>query len=69
MNQVASREDECSVRVDKGVVSTAGFHSMEVLKYIIKSAVHPRDIISPLLPLLLVFLLPLTLLYFLFFSC
>ena len=67
MNEVASREDGCSVRVDKGVVSTAAFHSVEVLMYIIQSAVQPRDIALPLLPLLLVFLLPLALLYFLFF--
>jgi hypothetical protein len=67
MNEVASGEDGCSVRVDKGTASTAGCHSMDVLKYIIQSAAQLHDIALLLLPLLLVFLLPLTLLYFLFF--
>ena len=67
MNEVASREDGCSGRVDKGAASTAGFHSMKVLKYIVQSAVQPRDIVLPFLPLLLVFLFPLTILYLLFF--
>jgi len=58
MNEVTSRDEVCSVRADKGAASTAGFHSMEALKYITQSAVQPRDIALPLLPLLLVFLLP-----------
>jgi hypothetical protein len=66
MNMEASREEVFSVRVDKGAASTEGFHSSVMLKYIIQSAVQPRDNALPLLPLLLVFLLSLTTVYFLF---